>query len=116
MNKTIFTSLIVSLFLALPGCTWVTNMKARSDLKTLCKIAEKTMTENKEPAKKAADFAEAVNSQISWGPIHQMMQAIYAAEDSQKWQLIQMGAADVGVNDYQCPPLQKMWGAKAERL
>ncbi len=109
MRKNILTPFFVSLCLVLPGCTWVTNIKARSDLKTLCKIAEKTMTEDKDPAMKAAEFAESVNKEISWGPVHQMMQAIYAADDSQKWQLIKMGAADVGVEDYKCKPLEKMF-------
>lgn len=109
MKAILFAPLLMFGLFNLSGCSWLLNLKAQADLKALCSIADEFGSKEEDKLTRARKFSEKVDKQIAWGPIHEMMQALATAEPSQKWRLIQMGAFEVGVENYQCPSLQEIY-------
>lgn len=98
---------LIFCFLILNGCSWFQNKKGASDLKKVCQIASRIEAENiQDPAVKATSFAEAVEKELVFGDVKTMMQAIHNADSLRKWELIQMGATELGVKNYECPSLE----------
>jgi len=92
------------LCLALAGCG-----SPADDLNTICEEAQKSLAMDVPAEQRAAMLAKAIDERLESAPIKQAWGAIWTVAPDQRYKLLQTSAAEIGVDNWQCPALEKVW-------
>lgn len=91
------------------ACTPVKNFFARQDFQKLCTLAQEfpwdKYSEEQAP-EMAVDFYESVDKKLSADYFRNAWKAASLASLDQRYPLLQQGAKEVGLENYDCPPLK----------
>jgi len=93
-------------FLLLVGCG-----SPSDDLNAICEEVNNPSIMDVRPDQKATVLAKNIEARLSSSSIKEMWEALGAAAPNQRYKMLQVGAAEAGVENWQCPALEALWAS-----